>query len=83
MESKPIFVIYLPVGSLSSQDVENFVHSAMENVQREIHGWTVLIAPTRVSEEIKFEAFHVNNLKPIEKQQLDKIEKIMNDFLKK
>lgn len=81
MESKPIFVIYLPVGSLSHTEVSDFVHQAMENVRTEIHGWSVLIAPTRTSEEIRFEVFHVNNLKPMEKQQLDKIEKLMSDFI--
>jgi hypothetical protein len=81
MESKPIFVIYLPVGSLSQHEVELFVNNAMDSIKNEIHGWSVLIAPTRIAEEIRFEAFHVNNLKPVEKQQLDKIEKAMADFL--
>lgn len=81
MEIKPIFVIYLPVGSLSKEESANFIQQCMDNIKSEIHGWTLLIAPTRISDEIRFEAFHVNNLKPVEQDQILKIKKLIDSFI--
>lgn len=82
MEPKPIFVIYLPVGNMQSLEVSDFINKCMDDVRKEIHGWTVLIAPSRSAEDIRFEAFHVNNLKPLQQQQLNSIQKTVEDFVR-
>lgn len=82
METKPIFICYLPVGDLDNLQIKEYASEIKETLNTEIVGWSILLVPTRERVEPKFEVATANNLTDLQQEQLDALRADLDKFLK-